>query len=194
MRADRLSTGDPDRARRAGGRLRHRTVALLYSRSTATSDGAPAARYAVIVGPVFVPAAVDRPEFVVQIAPNQVEHRRVQPLGGAARRRDRARRRRRPRGPARHLRTSRWRRWRTSVPPIACRSTCSASSRCRVESVLIDAVWTVHPAAGGESRSGRTIARETVQGKSFDALAAAHSRALAAVSAEIAAAIRAAAA
>ncbi len=58
------------------------------------------------------------------------------------------------------------------------------------ESVPIDAVWTVHETAGGEPRSGRTIARETVQGKDFEALAAAHSRALAAVSADIAAAIR----
>ena len=37
---------------------------------------------------------------------------------------------------------------------------------------------------------GRTIARETVQGDGFDALAAAHSRALAPVSGDIAAAIR----
>ena len=41
--------------------------------STATADGAPAARYAVLVGPVSVPASVDRPQFVVQVAPNRVE-------------------------------------------------------------------------------------------------------------------------
>jgi len=41
--------------------------------STATADGMPAARYAVLVGPVSVPASVDRPEFVVQVAPNRVE-------------------------------------------------------------------------------------------------------------------------
>ena len=41
------------------------------------------------------------------------------------------------------------------------------------------------------TRSGRTVAREAVQGDGFDALAAAHSRALAKVSDDIAAAIRA---
>ncbi len=45
--------------------------------------------------------------------------------------------------------------------------------------------------AGGETRSGRTVAREPVQGQGFDALAAAHSRAIAKVSADIATAIRA---
>ena len=43
------------------------------------------------------------------------------------------------------------------------------------------------------TRSGRTVAREAVQGEGFDALAAAHSRALAKMSADIAAAIRASA-
>ena len=48
--------------------------------------------------------------------------------------------------------------------------------------------------AGGDTRSGRTVAREAVADKSFDALAAAHSRALATMSGDIAAAIRAEAA
>ncbi len=59
--------------------------------------------------------------------------------------------------------------------------------------MLVDAVWAVRKTAGGNTRSGRTIAREAVQGEGFDALAAAHSRALAKVSADIAAAIRASA-
>src|SRR5205823_14446078 len=41
--------------------------------SAAIPSGAPAVRTAVMVGPVAVPAAVDRPEFVVQVAPNRVE-------------------------------------------------------------------------------------------------------------------------
>jgi len=52
-------------------------------------------------------------------------------------------------------------------------------------------VWTVRKTAGGEIRSGRTVAREPVQGQGFEALAAAHSRAIARVSADIAATIRA---
>ena len=58
------------------------------------------------------------------------------------------------------------------------------------QAALVEAVWTVR-AAGGETRSGRTVAREAVQGDGFDALAAAHSRALAKMSGDIAAAIRA---
>jgi uncharacterized protein len=59
------------------------------------------------------------------------------------------------------------------------------------QAVLVDAVWAVQRPTRGDTRSGRTIARETVVGPSFDALAAAHSRALATVSADIAATIRA---
>ena len=54
----------------------------------------------------------------------------------------------------------------------------------------LEAVWTVRKTAGGEIRSGRTVAREPVRGQGFDALAAAHSHALAKMSGEIAAAIR----
>jgi hypothetical protein len=49
----------------------------------------------------------------------------------------------------------------------------------------------VRKTAGGEIRSGRTVARQPVQGQGFDALAAAHSQALAKMSGDIAAAIRA---
>jgi uncharacterized lipoprotein YmbA len=42
--------------------------------STATADSAPPApRLTVMVGPVTVPDIVDRPEFVVQVAPNRVD-------------------------------------------------------------------------------------------------------------------------
>jgi uncharacterized lipoprotein YmbA len=60
--------------------------------------------------------------------------------------------------------------------------------------VLVDAVWVVRRSAGGNLRMGRTVASDTVEGDGFDALAAAHSRALAKVSGDIAVAIRAAAA
>jgi len=59
------------------------------------------------------------------------------------------------------------------------------------DAAFVEAVWTVRKTAGGETRSGRTVAREPVQGQGFDALAAAHSRAIAKMSADIAAAIRA---
>lgn len=60
------------------------------------------------------------------------------------------------------------------------------------DSLLVEAVRAVRRTAGGETRSGRTVAREAVQDVSFDALAAAHSRALVQLRGDIAAAVRAA--
>jgi uncharacterized lipoprotein YmbA len=61
----------------------------------------------------------------------------------------------------------------------------------RGQAAVLEAVWTVRKTAGGTTRSARTVARETVQGESFEALAAAYSRALAKLSGDIATAIRA---
>src|ERR1700747_2432384 len=41
--------------------------------STATATNAPAERATVMVGPVSIPASVDQPQFVVQVAPNRVD-------------------------------------------------------------------------------------------------------------------------
>lgn len=60
----------------------------------------------------------------------------------------------------------------------------------RGEAALVDAVWAVRSAAGGKTRLGRTIAREEAHGEGFDALAVAHSKAIAKLSADIGAAIR----
>jgi uncharacterized lipoprotein YmbA len=59
------------------------------------------------------------------------------------------------------------------------------------QGVLLEAVWVARKTAGGEPRMGRTVASESAGGEGFETLAAAHSRALAKVSADIAAAIRA---
>jgi uncharacterized protein len=61
----------------------------------------------------------------------------------------------------------------------------------RGQDALVEAVWTVHKTASGETPSGRTHARETIQGDSFEAIAAAHRRALARVGDYIATTIRA---
>ena len=58
------------------------------------------------------------------------------------------------------------------------------------KSAEISAVWTVRKTSGGSAQSGFTCAKEPVSGDGFDALAAAHSRALATVSSAIAATIR----
>jgi uncharacterized lipoprotein YmbA len=62
------------------------------------------------------------------------------------------------------------------------------------ETATVEALWTVSPGIGksGASRSGRSAVREPTQGAEYDALVAAHSRALASISRDIAEAIRAA--
>ena len=158
--------------------------------STAAPYDAPLASYGVIVGPVTVPASVDRPEFVVQVAPNRVAldefNRWAAPLGDSIARVVAA-------DLAALLGTS-----RVAAAPLAnfepaYRVTIAVQQFDTIpgEGVVVDAVWTVRRTRGGVTRSGRTVAREDVTDKSFDALAAAHSRALEVVSREIAAAIRA---
>ena len=58
------------------------------------------------------------------------------------------------------------------------------------ESAALDAVWVVRSAKDGTPHAGRTTVREAVPGDGFPALVAAHSRALAKLSADIAGAIR----
>jgi len=142
---------------------------------------------------VSVPASVDRPEFVVQVAANQVEidefNRWAAPLGD---------------GVARAIAGDLAVLLGTSDVAVAPMANFRPAYRVSVnvqrfestpgKSVLVDAVWTVNPTAKGATRSGRTVATESPRGDGFDALAGAHSRALAAVSADIAGAIRAAAA
>ena len=157
---------------------------------TALSDGAAPVSYPIMVGPVSVPAAVDRPEFVVQAAPNRVEvdefNRWAAPLNDAV-----------AQVVAGDLVKL------LGTPNVASAPMANFVPAYRVtidiqrfdsvpsQAALVEAVWTVHSTAGGETRSGRTVAREAVQGDGFDALAAAHSRALAKMSGEIATAIRA---
>lgn len=157
--------------------------------STATADGTPATSAAVMVGPVTIPASVDQPEFVVQVAPNRVDvdefNRWVAPLNDAI-----------ARAVAGDLVVL------LGTPEVASAQLANFSPDYRVtidvqrfesiqgDAALVEAVWTVRKTAGGDTRSGRTVAREPVQGQGFDALAAAHSRAIAKMSADIAAAIR----
>ena len=58
------------------------------------------------------------------------------------------------------------------------------------ETATVEVVWTLRPVKGA-AVSGRSVAREATAGAGYDALVAAHSRALASVSKDIAAAVRA---
>jgi uncharacterized protein len=161
--------------------------------ATAAPAGAASGADAVMVGPVSVPAAVDRPQFVVQVAPNRVDvdefNRWASPLGDAI---------------AQAVAGDLVKLLGTPNVAVAPLGNFAPAYRVTIDvqrfdsvpgqAALVEAVWTVHKTAGGATRSGRTVAREPVQGEGFDALAAAHSRAIAKVSGDIAAAIRAEAA
>jgi len=162
----------------------------FYTLNSTATGGASAAQYAVLVGPVSVPALVDRPQFIVQTGNNQVAmdefNRWASPLNDNIARVVAG-------DLAALLGTQ-----RVAIAPLAnfkpeYRVTLSVQ---RFESVPgksaeIDASWVVRKEGGDTVRSGQTVASEPVQGDSFAALAAAHSRALAKVSGDIAAAIRA---
>lgn len=158
--------------------------------STATADGTPPVNTTVMVGPVTIPASVDQPQFVVQVAANRVQvdefNRWVAPLGDSI-----------ARAVAGDLVVL------LGTPEVATGPLANFVPDYRVtidvqrfesiqgDAAVVEAVWTVRKTAGGATRSGRTVAREAVQGQSYDALAAAHSRAMARLSADIASAIRA---
>jgi uncharacterized lipoprotein YmbA len=157
--------------------------------STASPAGAPPTHVAVAVGPVSVPAAVDQPQFVVQVAPNRVDveefNRWASPLNESI-----------ARALAGDLASQ------LGTPDVTAAPLANFKPDYRVtvdvqrfdsvrgQGATLEAVWVVRKTASGQTRSGRTIAREPVEGDGFDALAAAHSRALTKVSADIAAAIR----
>lgn len=157
--------------------------------STATPQAALAAHETVIISAVSIPDEVDQPQFVLQVAPNRVEvedfNRWAAPLSDAI-----------ARAIAGDLAAE------LGTPDVVAAPTANLNPAYQVtidvqrfesikgEAALVEAVWAVRRTAGGYTRIGHTVARESVQGDGFDALAAAHSRALARVSGDIAAAIR----
>ncbi|OGV60030.1 MAG: hypothetical protein A2X45_12600 [Lentisphaerae bacterium GWF2_50_93] len=157
--------------------------------STAKGDGKAAADCSVAVGPVSIPAEVDRPQFTVQSEPNRVSidefNRWAGPLNSNI-----------ARVIAGDLAVLLGTQHVVAVPLAnldpAYRVTIDIQ---RFESVPgksanIEAVWVVRKSVGGLPVSGRTSVSEPATGEGFEALAAAHSRALAKVSGDIAAAIR----
>jgi len=152
-------------------------------------SGTPLSGVTIMVGPVSMPAAVDRPELVVQNAPNQVEvdefNRWAAPLSDQIAQAVAS-------DLVQMLGTS-----KVAAGPLAnfnptYRVTIDVQ---RFESVpgksaTIEAMWAVYRSPGGATRTGRTLAQETIADSSYNALAAAHSRALVRLSSDIAGAIR----
>ena len=146
--------------------------------------------YSVAVGPITLPEVVDRPQFVLRAGPNEVTivelHRWAGPLRSEI-----------PRIIADNLAAD------LNVKRVAAYPQSAgdnADYRVLVdiqrfdstlgESVTIDALWTVKRVSDGVLRTGRSTARESSGRGAYEAVAAAHSRALATISHEIAEAIR----
>jgi len=152
-----------------------------YTLSGPPSPGATASGPSIVVGPVAVPAVVDRPEIVVTIGENEVWldefNRWASPLadavGLAA-----------AENLAALLGTP-----RVTLLAQAPGGGTDADFRVTIEVqrfesapgsyALLDAVYSVRRNSDGRGVSGRTTDRQSVSDKSYDALAAAHSRAVA---------------
>jgi uncharacterized protein len=162
----------------------------FYTLSAANPPAATPSNLSVVVGPVSVPAVVDRPQIVVSTGPNQVRleefNRWAAPLQNTI-----------ARVVAENLVAM------LGTPRVILFSQTLGGDvdyRAAIEvqrfesapgeAAILDAVWTVSRAKDGKSLTGRTTVQEVTSDKSYDALAAAHSRALARLSQDIADSVR----
>jgi len=158
--------------------------------SSAIPAGATVANISISVGPVSIPASVDRPQIVVRTGPNQVFlaefDRWSSPLKSDI-----------AQVIAENFATM------LGTPQVSVfpqSSAAEATYRAGIDvlrfdselgkGVTLDVLWTVSSRTKGPSRSGRTTLTEPVQGDGYAELVAAHSRALGRLSGEIAATIR----
>jgi len=162
-----------------------------YALSVTTEPVAPSSDLSVVVGPVSVPGEVDRPQLVVSAGPNQMQvdefNLWASPLQDNI-----------LRVVVQNLVILLGTPHVTSFP-----QTLSTDVGYRVaievqrfdsapgEAATLDAVWTVRNMKDGKTQTGRTTIREVVQENTYEALAAAHSRAVARLSQDIANAVRA---
>ncbi|MEP7296347.1 MAG: PqiC family protein [Burkholderiales bacterium] len=161
----------------------------FYTLSAANVPAAPATNLVVALGPVTVPAVVDRPEMVVSTGANQVmlddTHRWASPLPDNLARvmaEDLALMLGSPRviqfGQALAPQTD----YRVAVDFRSFDSMLGSYAS-------VDAIWTIHRTKDRKLQAGHTAVRESVADPSYQALAGAHSRAVAKLSQDIAAAI-----
>lgn len=155
----------------------------FYTLNAPEPPAAAADAPSIAVGPVMIPEIVDRPQIVVRLGPNQVQileqARWAEPLKtGIAR------------VVAANLAA-------TLGARLAAGRNADADYRIALDiqrfespadAVLIEALWTVTSKDGRQS--GRSVARQPIAAKGYASLAAAHSAALAAISKDIAAAIK----
>lgn len=156
---------------------------------TVTAPAGQASPVTVAVGPVTIPEAVNRPELVVQVGPNQVAldefNRWASPLKADIQRVLME-------NLARLLGTpgvSRYPQGTITNPDFRVQIEVLRFESMPGEAVLLDIIWTVRGKSEKDEKTGRTTLREPVSGKSYDALVAAHSRALGQLSRDLAEAI-----
>jgi len=164
--------------------------ARFYTLSATATPGSASSKVAVAVGPVSIPAAVDRPQIVVSTGANQVTfddfNRWASPLQDNV-----------TRVVAEDLVAL------LGTPRVTLfPQTLSAEPDYRVQieirnfesapgkSASLDAVWTVRRTKDGKTETGRSSVRERVDDNGYEALAAAHSRGVARLSQDIAEVVR----
>jgi uncharacterized protein len=163
----------------------------FYTLSAASGPAATASNLSIAVGPVSVPAVVDRPQIVVNMGPNQVWldefNRWAAPLQNNI-----------ARVVADNLvlmlgtpRVTLFAQTLSEGADYRAAIDVQSFQSAPGEAAVLDAAWTVRRTKDGKAETGRTAVRETVQEKDYDALAAAHSRAVARLSKDIADAVRA---
>jgi uncharacterized lipoprotein YmbA len=162
----------------------------FFTLSGARAPASPTSTLSIVVGPVTIPAVVDRPEIVVTVGENEVWldefNRWASPLADAI---------------ALSVAENLGAQLATPRATSLVQSAVDADYRVAIEVqrfesapgsyALLDTVYTVRRTSDGRTATGRVTAREAPGDKSYEALAAAHSRAMSRLAADIAAATRA---
>jgi hypothetical protein len=156
--------------------------------ATLASTGAPASVH-VVISPVTVPDLVDRPQIVTRVADNQVAINEFARWAGPLKS-----------DIARVIAADIGELLGSERVSVFDSAGAAPAWRVRVDvmrfesmpgdAVTIEALWAVLPPGKSTSVMGHSLEHEPVEGQGYDALIAAHDRALAAVSRDIASAIR----
>jgi uncharacterized protein len=166
------------------------TSPQLYTLSPVAKPGSETSTLTITVGPVSLPAAVDRPQLVLNVAPNQVTvdefNRWASPLKSDI-----------ARVVAENLSLLLGSPFVSVFPQSV-----SLSPFYRVtidvirfesvpgETAKLNAIWSVRSTVDGKIQEGVTALAEPVRGNTYTAIIAAHSRMMGGMSGDIAASIR----
>jgi uncharacterized lipoprotein YmbA len=164
-------------------------IYTLSPDATLESTGAPVTA-GIVVGPVTVPELVDRPQIVTRVSDTEVSVNEFARWGAPLKN-----------GIGLTIAADLGRLLGTAQVSLSEQSP-GVRDNCRVrvdivrfdsvpgDSVTIDALWAIAVPGRSAAITGHTAVHEMVAGAGYDALVAAHSRALAAVSRDIAMAVR----